>query len=341
MTFLVLARQALGIAQAVGFYLLVVTGMPLLAIVVMSFVGYVPYSDRPGPGWYGLRLAISARELKFFVDWWSVTAVAALPAAVVLYVLRAVLHVVRTPRWALAIVCGFISAFIAAYLFLAAGWYIALSSVVVAMAALAGFIYGALLLPRLPIAVLSSSGNASTWRVAVWGAAPIFVIALTGLAIVTPRAQPEQASAFVVMGCALDHTRLADERGGLTAEETEQLRRLGVGGSPAVVAIITPWTAHAGGPGSIQQLPSGQPQRPGEARRTVIVVPELADLPVEVPVSFSAAGLYVKLHTGWTTIPTIAGATKMVRVAPIHNAPGNITVRLESVSMGSSYRYCR
>ena len=43
-------RQALGLAQAVGFYLLVGFGAPLVAMVVMAFVGYVPFSDRPGAG---------------------------------------------------------------------------------------------------------------------------------------------------------------------------------------------------------------------------------------------------------------------------------------------------
>src|SRR5215469_5592571 len=42
-------RQALGLAQAVGFYLLAAFGAALVAMVVMAFLGYAPYGDRPGP----------------------------------------------------------------------------------------------------------------------------------------------------------------------------------------------------------------------------------------------------------------------------------------------------
>jgi hypothetical protein len=151
-------RQALGLAQAIGFYVLVAFGAPLVAMVVMSFVGYVPYSDRPGPGWYGLRLAITAREIQFFVEWWAFTGLYAMPVGALLFALQGVLRAVRAPRWLVATICGVAAFVLSASLALATGWYIAISEVPVAVAALAGGVYGAFLLPRFPMAIAHASG---------------------------------------------------------------------------------------------------------------------------------------------------------------------------------------
>jgi hypothetical protein len=335
-------RQILGLGQAVGFFLLLVTGMPLLAMVIMAFVGYLPYSDRPGPGWYGLRLALSVRELRLFVDWWAFTAIAAMPAAAVLFVFHRALRAIRTPRWLSASVCGVASLFVSMYLLLAAGWYIALSLVFVVLAGLTGLVYGTLLLPRLPIPLADPSGAIRVSRIAAGGAAPILVVALVGLLLVTPRSGPEQAAALVVVGCSLDHERLTENTGALTSGEAEALRRLGVAGPLGVVAIITPWSA-AGAVGAVQPLPIGEPpnSRPREGPRTVIVTPELPDAPLELGVAYTTGGLYLRQGTGWTTIPEARPANKRVRISPIRGAPGNFTVELEDVNMGSSFRYCR
>src|SRR5262245_61772135 len=196
-----IVRQALGLAQAVGLYLLVAFGAPLVAMIVMAFVGYAPYSDRPGPGWYGLRLAITAGEIRFFVEWWAFTGLYAMPVGVLLFALEGVLRVVRAPGRLVAVVCGLAAFVLSAYLPLAAGWYIAISEVPVVVAPLAGGIYGALVLPRLPIAVASASGQLSVSRLAIGGAIPVAVIALVALMLAEPRtgAEPQRAAALVII----------------------------------------------------------------------------------------------------------------------------------------------
>jgi hypothetical protein len=337
-------RQALGLAQAVGFYPLVAFGAPLVAMVVMAFVGYVPYSDRPGPGWYGLRLGVTAREIQFFVGWWAFTGLYAMPVGALLFALQGVLRIIRVPRRLVATICGLAGFLLSAYLAAATGWYIAISAVPVVVAAVAGSLYGALVLPRLPIAIASASGRLSVSRLAVAGAIPVAVVAVVALMLAEPRAraEPQQAAALVIIGCSLDHAELSPSSGALTDRERGELRRLGVVGPVGVVAIITPWTASRGA-GGMQQLPIGETGdgQPREQTRTVIVTPRLPDAPLELYVAFPSPGLYLKRDQGWTTIPAELKATRRVRLAPITDAPGNVHVELADVALGSSFRYCR
>jgi hypothetical protein len=83
-------------------------------------------------------------------------------------------------------VCGLDGFVLSAYLAAAIGWYIAISEVPVAVAAVAGGVCGALVLPRLPIAVTSASGRLSVSRLAVGGALPVMVVALVALMLAEP-----------------------------------------------------------------------------------------------------------------------------------------------------------
>jgi TRAP-type C4-dicarboxylate transport system permease large subunit len=69
----------------------------------------------------------------------------------------------------------------------------------VVVAAVAGSLFGALVLPRLPIAIASASGRLSVSRLAVAGAIPVAVVAVVALMLAQPRAraEPQQAAALV------------------------------------------------------------------------------------------------------------------------------------------------
>jgi hypothetical protein len=110
-----------------------------------------------------------------------------------------------------------------------------------------------------------------------------------------------------------------------------------------MVAIFTPWTPDARSMGPIQQLPVGEPTqgRPREGPRTVVVMPQFPDASLELEVTLSTGGLYVRRDMSLTAIPETPGTAKRVRIVPIRDAPGNVTVELEDVSMGTSFRYCR
>ena len=53
--------------KSLGLYAVVVSAGTLLFLVGSSAVGYLAYSDRPGPGWG--RGIFSWSEVKFFVGW--------------------------------------------------------------------------------------------------------------------------------------------------------------------------------------------------------------------------------------------------------------------------------
>src|SRR5215510_14072722 len=60
-------RFFFGWITSLGLYTVVVSAGTLLFLVGSSIVGYLAYSDRPGPGWG--RGTFSWSEVKFFVGW--------------------------------------------------------------------------------------------------------------------------------------------------------------------------------------------------------------------------------------------------------------------------------
>src|SRR5437764_15241795 len=51
-----------------GLFCLVLLGGLLLLLLICSLVGYLPYSDRPGPGWETPHLP-SWQEIRFYAGW--------------------------------------------------------------------------------------------------------------------------------------------------------------------------------------------------------------------------------------------------------------------------------
>src|SRR5712692_1562273 len=47
---------------------LTVAGGVFLVLILLTLIGYLPYSDRPGPGWQGAHLP-SLQEVGFFLGW--------------------------------------------------------------------------------------------------------------------------------------------------------------------------------------------------------------------------------------------------------------------------------
>lgn len=129
-------------------YIIAADFLPTLLLVAINSIGYLPYSDRPGPGWQTPHLPILA-ELKFFVGF----AALLLPASAVygsfFAIGAAILGFCRLPRWALRTV-AVVPAFLAGGLLMAGvGWYIAISAVGVYVAAGCAGLWGLLIFPAL------------------------------------------------------------------------------------------------------------------------------------------------------------------------------------------------
>lgn len=159
----VAGRMLLSFLKSVALYLGVVVGGVTLFLIVAPLVGYVPYSDRPGPGWHGSFPAMSwSQFLSHSRGMLGFSLFAALLmsqfAAICVLVIR-LLERLRTPLSVVRFIGGVLTAFLSAYGWLGVGWYIAIGSPAVTLAIVLGALAGAWLLPRRWQKPLVSSGQ--------------------------------------------------------------------------------------------------------------------------------------------------------------------------------------
>jgi hypothetical protein len=148
----VIRRVGLDLLRSSWRYVALVLGGTSASLIVARVVGYLPYSDRPGPGWYGLFAGATlegvVRSTGFVLGW----ALFAIPFSI--FAILPTLSAVRIFEWAgfprvlnVSIGAG-VGAVGTLYLVLGMGWYIALDSYTPWLSAFLGAVYGALLLPR-------------------------------------------------------------------------------------------------------------------------------------------------------------------------------------------------
>lgn len=133
-------------AVAVGSYMALISLGLVLTLTLSSAVGYLPYSDRPGPGW--TEPSFSLGQLGFYLSW---SLLLLLPMAIygtMLFAWLRVLSVLGTPRILLKVVAALGAGLLANVLAAGVGWYIAIAAFPVYVAAALGAGWGALLLPR-------------------------------------------------------------------------------------------------------------------------------------------------------------------------------------------------
>jgi hypothetical protein len=149
------------LAAAVGFFVLLVAGGTLVVLCVSLLIGYLPYSDRPGPGWHAAGL--SAEDLKFFLSWERLLLPSVAIWGLVLGALGQVLGAFRAPRWFVAIVGAVLGGYLSLLTVAGVGWYIAIAAVPVYAAGLAGAVFGALLLPRYSLLKKDTRTTRAQW----------------------------------------------------------------------------------------------------------------------------------------------------------------------------------
>lgn len=122
--------------------------LPVSLLVLINCAGYLPYSDRPGPGWQPAHLP-STEELQFFFEFAVLILRGSAHYGLGFAVAAPILGFCRLPRWSLRILAT-PTAFLSAGLFMAnAGWMIAISSSGVYLAACCGATWGLFVFPRL------------------------------------------------------------------------------------------------------------------------------------------------------------------------------------------------
>lgn len=129
-------------------YVLAADLLPNLLLIAVNSAGYLPYSDRPGPGWQEPHLP-SKDELEFFFGFALFLLRGTALYGALFAALAWLLGFCRVPRWGLQLIAtplGFVSSGI---LMAAAGWMIAISSMGIYTAAICGGAWGLLAFPRL------------------------------------------------------------------------------------------------------------------------------------------------------------------------------------------------
>lgn len=155
-------------------YVVTVAAGTGLVLLVAECVGYLPYSDRPGPGW---RIAhhwpVWKEVLTYggFAVWFGYSL---LFFGVGLFGLSLLLGFASTPRWLNRVLGGLIAGASACLAVAAAGWSFALSAFGPDVAAVLGLVYGAFLFPKF---VPKRSTRAPLWaRVAAASGASLLFL---------------------------------------------------------------------------------------------------------------------------------------------------------------------
>jgi hypothetical protein len=141
-------EAALDFVKLVLTYCAAVCGGVFLAMTISAYIGYLPYSDRPGPGWYGPRL-LPLDEVAYYIEFATmllsrITAI----AAVIFFFLARTLGALRLPKWAIAGYAAFTIGLVSLIAVAAAGWYIAVDAFAVYAGGVIGVLYGIFVLPR-------------------------------------------------------------------------------------------------------------------------------------------------------------------------------------------------
>src|SRR5215472_8219291 len=105
-------------------YAVALAGGVFLLLVVSSAVGYLPYSDRPGPGWFSPHLP-TLRESGFFASWaFFFVGPFALFWGAILFVFVRLTGWLGSPKWFLRTLGGFFGGALGLLGIEAFGWYI-------------------------------------------------------------------------------------------------------------------------------------------------------------------------------------------------------------------------
>ena len=146
-------RLLIDLLRSVGLYVLLIVGGSFLFLCLAPVFGYLPYSDRPGPGWIGKFPAIGWADFRNTVEYMLGWALLLLPYAIVagliVFSVARLLERFRTPRIAVALVAAVVAGLVSEHIVLGIGWYIAIARAPGYVAMALGLIYGGLLLPRV------------------------------------------------------------------------------------------------------------------------------------------------------------------------------------------------
>jgi hypothetical protein len=207
-------------------YAITLAGGIFIFLVASSAVGYLPYSDRPGPGWYNPHLP-PLQEMSFFASWaFRFVGPFALLWGAILFLFTRLTAWLGAPKWLLRTLGGVFGSVLGLLGIAAAGWYIAISWVATDVGAVLGLLFGVILLPKF--AVVRTLSPMHWWR---W-AALIGVTLCFAMGIIYPLLPDRDAQSLEVhvVRFVPGPEKITVENTGLLQSEVIVLNSLGLSG---------------------------------------------------------------------------------------------------------------
>jgi hypothetical protein len=269
--------------KSLGLFAIIVAAGTFLFLVCSSLVGYLAYSDRPGPGWG--RGAFSWGEVEFFAGWLPLLTYTILYVGAPLFPFARLLAWFHSPRWLLRVFGGLFAGVAALVGVLAAGWYIAISQSPVLAGGIAGVIYGVFLLPRFSN---SSSIDRRTCRHRATIATTIIAFGAIVFYPLLPKQSEQSLEVHYVRVVPGPGDLTADPgAGALTPDELKFLKSLALTGRLQF---------------GISEYRNGSPT---EARAVIVFTGELRSR-VELRQPLKTHVIYVQQGDGWKMYPSNA-----------------------------------
>jgi len=132
-----------------SYSLLVILSFVLL-LVGLSAVGYLPYSDRPGPGWDNIPPHLpTLEEIRYFGGWAVPLLLMCYLSGSVLFIFMAWIRWLALPMWLARVMGGLFCSVVSMLAVADVGWYIALDVAVTNCVGLFALLFGAVILPRV------------------------------------------------------------------------------------------------------------------------------------------------------------------------------------------------
>lgn len=155
----------LRVARRLGAFVVLVIGGLSLLLLGGSFIGFLLYSDRPGPGYYGPAFSFDLQEGRFLLTFLGFLVVPVTFAGAVVLAVESLEVRLRLPtpsvRIAGALAAGLFTGLVTA----GVGWYIALSGEAAGLALLIGALSAFIVFPRRISLGFAGSG----WRALLRG----------------------------------------------------------------------------------------------------------------------------------------------------------------------------
>jgi hypothetical protein len=206
-------------------YALFLAGGTFLLLVAVSAIGYLPYSDRPGPGWYAAHIP-NLHEVGYYASWATFfVGPFALLWGTLLFVLVRALGWFATPRWLVRTIAVIFAFFLSLVGLAATGWYIAIAGVVVYGGAVIGSLFGGWILPRF---TGSAGPIRSNWL--RWAGVAVVVLGSFGVVIYPVLPDRDAQSLDVMIKRLVPGPGEIGPDSGLTKDEVAVLNSLGLKG---------------------------------------------------------------------------------------------------------------